>query len=155
MTKKLVAYFSASGTTAAVARELSGKLGADLFEITPERPYSSADLNWTDKGSRSSVEMNDPDSRPGISEKKDVSAYGVVYLGFPIWWYTVPRIVNTFLESADFSGKAIVPFATSGGSGIEKCTRNLQKQYPGLQIHAGRLLNHGVSERDVEFFKAI
>ena len=122
MSKKiLVAYFSASGVTAKAAWKLSEAIGADLHEIKPEVLYSSADLNWMDKKSRSSVEMNDPSSRPTIAEKlADMEKYDVVFVGFPIWWYVAPTIINTFLESYDLTGKTIIPFATSGGSGIGK-----------------------------------
>lgn len=119
MSKKLVAYFSASGTTKKAAERLAKATGADLFEIKPKVPYSSADLNWMDKKSRSSVEMSDPASRPEISEKiPHLADYDTVFLGFPIWWYVAPRIINTFVESYDFTGKTLVPFATSGGSGM-------------------------------------
>lgn len=119
--KMLVAYFSASGVTAKAAKKLAEVAGADLFEIRPAVPYTSADLNWMDKKSRSSVEMNDPAFRPAIAGKMEgMEQYDVVFVGFPIWWYVAPTIINTFLESYDFSGKTIVPFATSGGSGMGK-----------------------------------
>ena len=118
MSKTLVAYFSASGVTKAAAEKLSAELSADIYEIEPEVPYTKADLDWMDKNSRSSVEMNDKSSRPAIKDTDaNVADYDVVYLGFPIWWYIAPTIVNTFLEKYDFSGKKIVLFATSGGSG--------------------------------------
>ena len=117
MSKKLVAFFSASGVTAALAQRLSRAAGADLFEIKPAVPYTSADLDWTNASSRSSVEMKNPASRPEIAEKlPSMADYDVVFLGFPIWWYVAPTIINTFLESYDFSGKTIALFATSGGS---------------------------------------
>ncbi len=117
MSGKLVAFFSASGVTAALAQRLSRAAGADLFEIKPAVPYTSADLDWTNASSRSSVEMKNPASRPEIAEKlPSMADYDVVFLGFPIWWYVAPTIINTFLESYDFSGKTIAPFATSGGS---------------------------------------
>ena len=117
MSKKLVAFFSASGVTAALAQRLSRAAGADLFEIKPAVPYTSADLDWTNASSRSSVEMKNPASRPEISEKlPNMADYDVIFLGFPIWWYVAPTIINTFLESYDFSGKTIALFATSGGS---------------------------------------
>lgn len=119
--KSLVAYFSCSGTTEKVAKLIADTLHADLYEIKPKEPYTSADLNWMDSSSRSSVEMRDKSSRPAIGNKvENMEAYDVVYLGFPIWWYIVPTIINTFLESYDFKGKTIVPFATSGGSGAGK-----------------------------------
>lgn len=119
--KKLVAYFSASGTTKNAAIQLAKAVGADLFEIRPAVPYTSADLDWTNQKSRSSIEMNDPGSRPEIAERvANMDAYDTVFIGFPIWWYVAPTIINTFVESYDFSGKALIPFATSGGSGLGK-----------------------------------
>lgn len=119
--KILVAYFSCSGVTARVAKTLAETAGADLFEIKPKVPYTAADLDWTDKNSRSSVEMRDPSSRPAIADRvENMAQYGVVFVGFPVWWYVAPTIINTFLESYDFSGKIIVPFCTSGGSGLGK-----------------------------------
>ena len=122
MSKKiLVAYFSASGVTERAAKALAKAAKADLFEIKPEIPYTDADLNWMDKKSRSSVEMNNPAPRPAIAEKvANMEQYEAVFVGFPIWWYVAPTIINTFLESYDFSGKTIIPFATSGGSGMGK-----------------------------------
>lgn len=148
MSKKiLVAYFSASGVTAKAAWKLSEAIGADLHEIKPEVPYSSADLNWMDKKSRSSVEMNDPSSRPMIAEKlADMEKYDVVFVGFPIWWYVAPTIINTFLESYDFSGKTIIPFATSGGSGMGKINEKLEPSCPGATLLQGKLLNGNLSE---------
>lgn len=148
MSKKiLVAYFSASGVTAKAAWKLSEAIGADLHEIKPEVPYSSADLNWMDKKSRSSVEMNDPSSRPTIAEKlADMEKYDVVFVGFPIWWYVAPTIINTFLESYDFSGKTIIPFATSGGSGMGKTNEKLEPSCPGATLLQGKLLNGNLSE---------
>lgn len=148
MSKKiLVAYFSASGVTAKAAWKLSEAIGADLHEIKPEVPYSSADLNWMDKKSRSSVEMNDPSSRPTIAEKlADMEKYDVVFVGFPIWWYVAPTIINTFLESYDFSGKTIIPFATSGGSGMGKTNEKLGPSCPGATLLQGKLLNGNLSE---------
>ena len=119
MSRKLVAYFSATGTTAKVAETLADAIGADIYEIEPEIPYTEADLNWRDANSRSSVEMNDPHSRPAIAGKRDnMSDYDAIFVGFPIWWYVAPTIINTFLESYDTAGKTIIPFATSGGSGM-------------------------------------
>nr|WP_302248316.1 flavodoxin [uncultured Blautia sp.] len=148
MSKKiLVAYFSASGVTAKAAWKLSEAIGADLHEIKPEVLYSSADLNWMDKKSRSSVEMNDPSSRPTIAEKlADMEKYDVVFVGFPIWWYVAPTIINTFLESYDFSGKTIIPFATSGGSGMGKTNEKLGPSCPGATLLQGKLLNGNLSE---------
>ena len=142
MSKKLVAYFSASGVTKSVARNLSQTAGADLYRIQPEVPYTSADLDWMNKKSRSSIEMNDPASRPAIAaEDLDISSYDVVFLGFPVWWYMAPTIINTFLETYDFSGKTVIPFATSGSSGIENCEKKLQQQYPSITWKSGKLLN--------------
>ena len=148
MSKKiLVAYFSASGVTAKAAWKLSEAIGADLHEIKPEVLYSSADLNWMDKKSRSSVEMNDPSSRPMIAEKlADMEKYDVVFVGFPIWWYVAPTIINTFLESYDFSGKTIIPFATSRGSGMGKTNEKLGPSCPGATLLQGKLLNGNLSE---------
>ena len=127
MSKKLVAYFSASGVTAGVAKKLAKEANADIYEIKPAVPYTKADLNWQDKNSRSSIEMSDHNSRPEIADKNaDISKYDTIYLGFPIWWYIAPTIINTFLESYDFSGKKIILFATSGSSGFGKTVQNLQ-----------------------------
>ena len=140
MGKKLVAYFSASGATAKVARTLAEATGADLYEIKPAVPYTSADLNWSNKQSRSSVEMGDRSSRPAIADSDaNIAAYDVVYVGFPIWWYVAPTIVNTFLESYDFSGKKIVLFATSGGSGFGKAAQGLQPSAPKATIVEGKV----------------
>jgi|SRR5574344_2087957 flavodoxin len=127
----LVAYFSATGNTRATAKILANAAGADLFEIEPEKPYTSADLNWQDKKSRSSVEMQNKKSRPAIKNKVEHwEQYKTVYLGFPIWWYTCPTIINTFLEQYDLKGKTIIPFATSGGSSVSGALRDLKKAYP-------------------------
>lgn len=142
MSKKLVAYFSASGTTAAVARTLAEAAEADLYEIKPQKPYSPADLDWMNKKSRSSVEMNDRSFRPPLADQDaPVEDCGVIFLGFPIWWYTAPTIVNTFLESYDFTGKTIVLFATSGGSGLGRTASDLKPSAPGAVIREGKLLN--------------
>ena len=143
---KLAAYFSASGVTEAKAKELAKVVGADLYEIAPAIRYTSADLDWMNKKSRSSVEMSDRSSRPALAETEhDFGAYDVIYIGFPIWWYTAPTIINTFLETFDFSGKKIVLFATSGGSSIDKAVRDMRKQYPELNIAGGKLLNGKVT----------
>ena len=127
MSKKLVAYFSASGVTASLAKSLAEAAGAGLYEIRPEAPYTKADLDWTDKKSRSTIEMNDQTFRPAIADKDaNIASYDIVFVGFPIWWYIAPTIINTFLESHDFSGKTIVPFATSGGSGMGKTVEKLR-----------------------------
>ena len=146
MSETLVAYFSASGCTAKLAQRLAVIADADLFEIVPEQPYTSADLNWHDKRSRSSVEMADPSSRPAISSELDgIEAYDTVLLGFPIWWYVAPTIINTFLESYDFSGKRIILFATSGGSGFGNTVRELQSSAPDAVITEGKLLTRASS----------
>lgn len=127
MSKKLVTYFSASGVTAKLAKTLAGIVDGDLYEIQPEVPYTSADLDWNNKQSRSSVEMSDPAFRPGLADKDaNVADYDVIFVGFPIWWYIAPTIINTFLESYDFAGKTIVPFATSGSSGFGNTTEKLK-----------------------------
>lgn len=142
MHKILVAYFSASGVTKGVAQRLAKAAGADLFEIRPAVPYTQADLNWTDKKSRSSVEMNDPLSRPEIAEKlPNMADYDTVFVGYPIWWYVAPHIINTFVESYDLSGKTLVAFATSGGSGIGKTVEELKRLYPDANWKDGKLLN--------------
>ena len=149
--KSLVAYFSATGTTAKAAKALAKAAGADLYEIKPAVPYTSADLNWMDKGSRSSVEMNDKHSRPALADTDaPVAGYDVIFLGFPIWWYTAPTIINTFLEGYNFTGKTIVLFATSGGSGLGKSAAGLRPSAPGARIVDGRLLNGRLSENELK-----
>ena len=140
--KVLVAYFSATGTTRAAAERLAATTGGDLHEIKPEIPYTDADLDWHDQQSRSSIEMADASSRPAIvKDLTNLSDYDVVFVGFPIWWYTAPTLINTFLESYDFSGKVVIPFATSGGSTIERANSELRATYPSLDWREGRLLN--------------
>lgn len=142
MSKKLVAYFSASGTTANVAKDLAKAAGADIYEIKPAVPYSRADLNWQDKQSRSSVEMSDKSSRPELADTDaNIADYDTVFIGFPIWWYIAPTIINSFLEAYDFSGKKIVLFATSGGSGFGKAVASLQPSAPNATIVEGAILN--------------
>lgn len=142
MSKILVAYFSASGVTARAAREMAQAVGADLYEIRPAEPYTDADLNWMDKKSRSTVEMQDPACRPAIAEPVEgMDQYDTVFVGFPIWWYVEPRIVDTFLECYDFSGKTLIPFATSGGSGIGKAEQSLKAHCPKAVWKKGQLLN--------------
>ncbi len=143
MGKTLVAYFSASGTTARVAKNLAQAAGADLYEIKPAVPYTKDDLNWMDKKSRSSVEINDKSSRPKLADKDaGIAAYDTILLGFPIWWYVAPTIVNSFLESYDFSGKKIVLFATSGGSGFGKAAAGLRASVAADTVIAeGKILN--------------
>ena len=147
MRKVLVAYFSASGVTKKVAEGIASAANGDLFEIEPEVAYTSADLNWMDKKSRSSIEMNDKDFRPAMVKKElNLSQYESILLGFPIWWYVAPTIVNTFLESFDFSGKKIILFATSGGSGFGNTLRELESSATGAQISEGRILNRATAE---------
>ncbi len=147
MAKTLVAYFSASGVTAKVAKELAAAVGADLFEIAPEQPYTRADLDWQDKRSRTTIEMNDEACRPAIAgEVADMAAYDTVFVGFPVWWYVEPRIIDTFLETYDFSGKTIVPFATSGGSGLGRAPQRMQALVPGAKVLQGGLLNGRFSQ---------
>ena len=144
--KILVAYFSATGTTESVAEKIADATGGRLYEIVPEKEYTSADLNWNDDSSRSSVEMNNPQSRPALGGSPvDVAAYDVVFIGYPIWWDQAPRIINTFIESHDLKGKTVIPFATSGGSGISNSVEVLKKTYPGLNIQEGKLLNNASS----------
>ncbi len=138
----LVAYFSATGTTARAAEKLADVTGGELYTITPAKPYTNADLNWHDKQSRSSVEMNDPKARPAIKgQKENITDYDVVFIGYPIWWDLAPRIINTFLESHNLKDKIVIPFATSGGSTIGNSVATLKKAYPGLNWKEGRLLN--------------
>ena len=138
----LVAYFSASGTTAKSAKVLAKAADADLYEIKPSIPYTRADLNWIDKGSRSREEMRDKHSRPALADTDaPIAGHDVIFLGFPIWWYVAPTIVKTFLESYDFTGKTIILFATSGGSGLGKSAVSLRASVPGARIVDGRLLN--------------
>ena len=151
MSKKLVAYFSASGVTADAAKTLAKAAGADLYEIKPEIPYTKTDLNWMDKNSRSSVEMKDKTYRPAIADKDaKIEDYDVIFIGFPIWWYVAPTIINTFLESYDFSNKTIVLFATSGGSGFGKTVQELKTSVSSTaNIIEGKLLNGRMSENAV------
>ena len=149
--KTLVAYFSASGQTAKLAKTLAGVTGGDLFEIAPETAYTAADLDWMDKKSRSTIEMKDPKSRPAIAGKvADMAQYDTVFVGFPIWWYVAPALINSFLESYDFSGKTIILFATSGGSGFGKTVEGLKNSVsPTARIIKGRLLNGRLSESEL------
>lgn len=142
MGKTLVAYFSASGVTAKAAEKIAEAIGADLYEICPQLPYTAKDLDWMNRNSRSSVEMNDPARRPAIAQSLDnMAQYDTILVGFPIWWYVEPRIIDTFLESYDFSGKTMIPFATSGSSGIEKAQQSLQAHCPKAVWEKGQLLN--------------
>ena len=149
MKKRLVAYFSASGVTRKTAELVAEAAGADLYEITPKVPYTKADLNWMDKNARSTVEMKDRKSRPALGGKElDLSTYDEILLGFPIWWYVAPTIINSFLEKHDFSGKRIILFATSGGSGFGNTAHELQSSAPKAEIVEGKLLNR-MSRKDI------
>ena len=140
--KTLVAYFSATGTTEAVAKDLAKVAGATLYEIKPEVKYTEADLDWRDKQSRSTIEMQDKDSRPAIiKDLEDADSYDVIYIGFPVWWYTAPTIINTFIETYGFKGKTVIFFATSGGSDVTGADRQFQAQYPDINWKPGKLLN--------------
>lgn len=151
--KTLVAYFSATGNTRRAATELADVMGATLHEITPEKPYTSADLDWTDSTSRCCVEMHNPEYRPPVSDKvENMADYDTVFVGFPVWWYIAPTIINTFIESNDFEGKTIVCFATSGGSPVGPCVDALKKQYPNIKWAEGRLLN-GATRDDMKKWK--
>lgn len=156
MSKKLVAYFSASGITRNVAKMVAEAAGADLYEITPKEAYTKADLNWMDKKSRSSVEMADKKIRPEITDTDaKIAEYDEIFLGFPIWWYVAPTIINTFLESYDFSGKKIVLFATSGGSGFGNTVSELQPSVPGVDIVEGKLLNRADKQTIEKFVETL
>lgn len=150
MRKTLVAYFSASGVTARLAQKLAAVTDADLFEIVPETPYTAADLDWTNKASRSSVEMNDPTSRPAVASRAaELSRYDRIFVGFPIWWYTAPTIVNTFLEQYDLTGKTVVPFATSGMSPIGRSAADLRPSAKGAQVLDGRRFSADVPDAEL------
>ena len=149
--KSLVAYFSATGTTKALAEKLAKVTGADIFEIAPKIPYTSADLNWMDKNSRSSVEMKDLSSRPEIKNKmENMQDYQTIFVGFPIWWYVAPTIINTFLENYNFSGKTIVPFATSGGSGMGNTNKALEISCQGAKLVDGKVFKSTASEEELK-----
>ena len=150
MGKTLVAFFSASGVTKKVAENLAKAAGADLFEIVPKQIYTSADLNWMDKKSRSSVEMNDRNCRPEIATAvDDMEQYDTVFVGFPVWWYREPSIIDTFMEAYDFTGKKVIPFCTSGGSGLGDSGRNMQALASGAKVLEGKRLSSGVSESEL------
>ena len=156
MAKRLVAYFSASGVTKKVAEMVAEAGNCDLYEIIPKVPYTKADLNWMDKNARSTVEMNDKKFRPEIAgEELDVSAYDEIVVGFPVWWYVAPTIINTFLEKYDFSGKKIILFATSGGSGFGNTVSELQPSAPNAQIVEGKVLNRMSKQEIVDWVKTL
>ena len=150
MIKILVAYFSVSGVTKKVAEKLAKVTGSDLFEITPETSYTNADLNWMDKQSRTTVEMKDRSCRPAMAAKPDVSGYDVILVGFPVWWYREPSIIDTFMESADFTGKTVVPFCTSGGSGLGESAANMQKSAPGAKVLDGNRFSFSATEDELK-----
>lgn len=151
MKKILIAYFSAGGATARLAKTIAGVVDGDLFEIKPQLPYAAADLDWTDSRSRSTVEMNDEDSRPAIAERvENMPQYDTVFVGFPIWWYQAPRIIETFLESYDFAGKTLIPFATSGGSGMGKTDSILKAVCPAAKWLPGKRMRSSESPSAVQ-----
>ena len=147
--KTLVAYFSASGVTARVAKRLAKAIGADLHEIAPAQPYTAADLDWRNRQSRSSVEMKDKTSRPALAERMSAEGYDAILVGFPIWWGVAPRAVNTFLEGCGTEGKIVVPFATSGGSGMRIVNAALAPSCRGATLKEGRLFAPDASEREL------
>lgn len=150
MSKKLVAYFSASGVTARLAKTLASAVGADLYEIKAQQPYTSADLDWRNKNSRSSIEMNDKAFRPAVANKvENIEQYDVIYVGFPIWWYVAPTIINTFLESYDLSGKTVIPFATSSGSGMGNTNAELAASCKGAVLKNGKRFPASVTENEL------
>ena len=151
MSNKLVAYFSASGVTGSVAKKLAEAVDADIYEIKPKVPYTNADLNWNNSNSRSSIEMRDKSSRPELADRNaKIEGHDVIFLGFPIWWYVAPTIINTFLESYDFSGKTIILFATSGGSGFGNAVAGLKVSAPNAKIREGKLFNRRVSVEELK-----
>lgn len=151
MSKILVTYFSASGVTAKAAQNIADSIGADTFEIRPKQRYTVADLNWQDKNSRSSVEMNDKSSRPELEVTvSKLNDYSTILIGFPVWWYTAPTIINTFIESLDLSGKILIPFCTSGGTGIEGCEKDLRSVYPNYTWKKGKRLTGRESKEVLE-----
>lgn len=150
MSSKLVAYFSATGVTGEVAKTLAESIGADLFEIKAKTPYTQADLNWMDQNARSTIEMSDPASRPEMAEGLgNMDQYDTIFVGFPIWWYAAPTIINTFLESCDLTGKTVVPFATSGGSGMGKTNQRLAPSCEGARLLDGKVFKRGVGQKEL------
>ena len=151
MSKILVTYFSASGVTENIAKKIANALGGTLYEIKPEIEYTDEDLDWTNKKSRSSIEMQDVSCRPLIKKENiNLDDYDIVLVGFPVWWYTTPKVINTFIESMDFTGKILIPFCTSGGSGIEKCERDLKELYPKYNWKKGKRLTGRENEDDIK-----
>lgn len=153
--KTLIAYFSATGTTKAVAEKIAAATGGELFAIEPQKAYTTADLDWTDKQSRTSIEMNDASSRPALKTKKvNIADYDTIYIGYPIWWYVAPHIIKSFIEAHNLKGKVIIPFATSGGSPIEPTVKELRESYPTLNIRDGKLLNRATDKAIREWVTA-
>ena len=153
MSKALVAYFSASGTTKAVAEKLAQGIGADLHEIAPKIPYTRGDLNWMDKHSRSRVEMNDRNARPEIASRvQNMTQYDVVFVGFPVWWYREPSIIDTFMELYDFTGRKVIPFCTSGGSGLGDSTKNIQMLAKDAKVASGQRFGARTSEKELSLW---
>ena len=150
MKKILVAYFSASGVTAKVAEKMAKAAGADLFEIAPAQPYTKADLNWMDKRSRSTLEMKDRSCRPAMAAKPDILDYDVILVGFPVWWYREPSIIDTFMENADFTGKTVIPFCTSGGSGLGDSVKNMQALAPNAKVIEGKRFSASASSDELK-----
>ena len=148
--KTIVTYFSASGVTKGVAEKIAKIIDGDAFEIVPETIYTPEDLDWTNKKSRSTIEMNDKSFRPPIKETIDLTNYDTVLIGFPVWWYTAPTIINTFIESCDMAGKTVIPFCTSGGSGISACENDLKNMYPELNWKPGKQLNGNETEDQIK-----
>ena len=147
----IVVYFSATGTTKGVAERIANATGADIFELIPAEPYSDADLDWNDRNSRTTIEMNDPDVRPAIAnDTVDLDGYSTVYIGYPIWWGDAPRMMSTFVEAHDFSGKTVIPFCTSGGSGIGRSGSNLASQAGSGNWLSGGRLDAGISESEIQ-----
>ena len=150
MSKILISYFSASGVTKSVAERISSIVNGDLFEIEPVNKYTNADLDWTNKQSRSSIEMNDKSSRPEVKNKVDnVDDYDTVLIGFPVWWYTAPTIINTFIEENNLENKKVYVFVTSGGSGVDESLNDLKSTYPNINFVSGKRLSSNVSETDI------
>jgi len=147
--KALVAYFSASGITREVAQSIASVVEAELYEILPQEPYTREDLDWRDENSRSTLECKDKTSRPKIANFKDITPFDVIFVGFPIWWYSAPPIIYTFLESQNFNGKIIIPFCTSGGSDLGNAPRNMQKSALGANFKQGRLLSFGQNKASI------
>ncbi|RNC65128.1 flavodoxin [Proteiniphilum sp. X52] len=147
LSNALIVFFSATGTTAEAAQKLAHVTGGERYEIVPQTPYTSADLNWRDEESRSSREMGDPASRPAIQGKKEnIDDYAIIFIGYPIWWDVAPRIVNTFIESHNLKGKTVIPFATSGSSAIDHSVAELKKTYPEIKWRTGKLLTHATEQ---------